>query len=95
MKWVKWTKWRVDGMAEHGQMPKADVDMNLRRFEAAASKFLKETDADHVLYGLKYFNESGELEEVNFYLIPMTEEEFEEKVARLTGVQVYALHAKR
>lgn len=51
-----------------------DKGDNLQRFEVEAQKLLAETGADHVLYGRKLYDEGGELEELRFYLMPMTDE---------------------
>lgn len=45
-----------------------------------------------VLYGRKLYDEGGDLEELRFYLMPMTDEEFEKEVVPLNGQQVYAVH---
>lgn len=95
MKWVKWTHWTKEGCVEFGQMPMENVQKNLQTFETEARKILKETGADHVLYGVKLLGDDYEVEEVKFYLEPMTDEEFEKKVASIPGVQVYAVHAMR
>ena len=81
--WVRWSHWTDQGMVEHE---------NLQRFAVEAWKLLAETDADHVLYGRKLYGEGGELEELRFYLMPMTDEEFEKEVVPLKGQQVYAVH---
>ena len=53
---------------------------------------MDETGADHVVYGMKIY-EDGHLKEARFYLQPMSEEEFD-RVASLSGVIVYALHKR-
>ena len=70
-----------------------DIQLNLQKFEQEAKKLLDETGADHVVYGMKIY-EDGHLKEARFYLQPMSEEEFD-RVASLSGVIVYALHKKR
>lgn len=93
--WVRWSQWTAGGMVDFGQMPKRDISQQLRRFEKEAAKLLKKTGADHVLYGVKSYGDGGELEEVRFYLEPMTDERFEKDVASKTGFVVYAVHARR
>ncbi len=95
MSWVRWSNWSSCGMTQVGQMPARDVDLHIREFGKEAAKLLKETGADHVLYAVKSYGENDELEEVKFYQQPMTDAEFEEKVANIPGVIVYAHHAKR
>ena len=68
-----------------------DIQLNLQKFEQEAKKLLEETGADHVVYGMKIY-EDGHLKEARFYLQPM-KEEFE-RVAKLRGVVVYALHKR-
>lgn len=94
-KWVSWSQWaNGKGMVDYGQMPICDIGKNLRRFEQKAAKLLKESGADHVVYGLKIYNENGELDNVKFYLHPISDEEFQRDVATLTGCTVYALHKR-
>ena len=90
--WVQWSHWTDQGMVEFGQMPRKKMQENLQRFEVEARKLLAETGADHVLYGRKLYDDDGELDELRFYLFPMTDEEFEKEVVPLNGQQVYAVH---
>lgn len=90
--WVRWSQWADGGMIGMGQMPRSSVGFNIREFEEEAKKLLKKTGADHVVYAIKHFDDGGDLEEVRFYQQPMDEEEFERTVAKMPGVQVYALH---
>lgn len=96
MSWVRWSNWTPAGCVQVGQMPVREVDSHIRRFGEEAAKLLKETGADHVLYAIKDYGEYGcWLEEVKFYQLPMTDAEFEEKVASIPGVTVYAHHARK
>ncbi len=89
---VRWSCWPEVGPVEHGEMPRKDMKKTLQKFEVEARKVLTETGADHVVYGRKLYNEGGELEEIRFYLSPMTDAEFEERVVHLKNQQVYAVH---
>ena len=89
---VRWSYWPKVGPVEHGKMPRKKMQENLQRFEVEARKLLAETGADHVLYGRKLYDDDGELDELRFYLFPMTDEEFEKEVVPLNGQQVYAVH---
>lgn len=91
-KWVRWTQWSVCGLVGVGQMPLNQVQPNLQRFERMARRLLAEKNADHVLYGVKNYDDNGELEEIKFYLEPMDDERFERDVASIPGVTVYAVH---
>lgn len=93
MKWIHWTQWTGTGYA-CGQLLLKNLDREIQKFEAKASSVLKKTGADHVLYAVKHY-EADELDRVSFYMMPMTDAEYEEKVAKLDGVRVYALHARR
>lgn len=94
MSWVRWSQWDAGGIVGVGQMPVKDIQKNLQAFEKKAKEILDESRAAHVVYGVKEYNEDGTLNEVRFYLRPMDEQEFE-RVANISGVQVYALHALR
>ena len=89
---VRWSCWPKVGPVEHGKMPRNKMQENLHRYESEARKLLAETGADHVVYGRKLYTEDGELEELRFYLMPMTDEEFEKEVVPLKSQQVYAVH---
>ena len=95
MRWIRWTQWGKDGMIGVGQMPMNEVNENLVRFSKKAHEVLEKTGADHVVYGLKLYDSSGELESVKFYMVPMDDEQFQKDVATLKGVTVYAVHAIR
>lgn len=92
LRWVRWSHWDAGGMVGRGQMPLRQVQEDLQRFEREARKLLVETGADHVLYGVKHYDDAGELEEVRFYLQPMDDERFDRDVASAKGVTVYAVH---
>ena len=92
---VRWRHWAENGLVAFGQMPIRDIGWELQRFEAEALKILKETGADHVLYGVKEYDSDGELDTVRFYLEPMSEEEFEDCVVKNSaGMTVYAVHKR-
>ena len=93
-RWIRWSQWEAAGMINFGQMPMEAIDKNLQAFENAAKEVLEKTGADHVLYGVKRYNEDGDLEEVRFYLLAMTDEEFEKDVASKSGITVYALRRR-
>ena len=90
--WVQWQQWTASGLVGFGRMPVKDVGQNLRKFEQEAGKIMRETGAAHVLYGVKLYDDDGDLQEVKFYLEPMDDARFEKDVASKTGVVVYALH---
>jgi hypothetical protein len=82
-------------MVAFGQMPLRDVGRELQKFEAEAIKILKETGVDHVLYGVKEYDGDGDLDTVRFYLEPMSEQEFEDRVVKNSaGMTVYAVHKR-
>nr|WP_295279979.1 hypothetical protein [uncultured Blautia sp.] len=56
-----------------------------------AAKLLRETGAQHVLYGCKIY--SGDtLVAVQLYMIPMDDAEFERVTGKANQVIVYAIH---
>lgn len=92
--WVNWLQWGHGRLINYGQMRKDEVAGVLREFEATAAKVMEKTGADHVLYGVKSFDENGDISKVSFYMEPMTDEQFE-KDTRLSNCIIYALHARR
>ena len=92
MRWIKWFQYGNEGLINFGQMPITDITKHLNRLEGQASKVLKETNSDHVVYGLKIYDENGSLECIKFYMIAMFDEEFQKNVATLKNCIVYALH---
>lgn len=95
LKWVPWVQWSGGRVVGAGKMTLKQVQENLKRFERKAREILAETEADHVLYGVKRYGDDGELEKVSFYLEPMDEERFGRDVASIPGVTVYAVHRMR
>lgn len=93
-RWVKWQHFNQDGYVGKDYMLKSDVSAKIKEFEKIAANLLIETEADHVLYAIKYFDEYSNLDEVKFYELPMSDDEFEYPVARQVRVQVFALHRK-
>lgn len=92
MKWVRWSHWADQGMTEFGQGPLNKLEESIQEFEREARKVMDETGADHVVYAVKYYDDDGELDEIRFYMIPMSDEEFQKDVAGKPGIRVYALH---
>ena len=95
MEWIRWSRWDSNGRIERGQMRWQDIQLNFQKFEQEAKKLLDETGADHVVYGMKIY-EDGHLKEVRFYPVELLfahrlKVEFD-RVASLSGVIVYALH---
>ena len=90
--WIRWSQWSDAGMVDFGQMPTRDVAKYLRKFAEKAREILKESDADHVVYGFLQYGESKDFREVKFYLQPMDDERFQKDVATLSSGVVYAVH---
>lgn len=90
--WVKWYQYGENGMIDFGQMPRKKIQESLSKFISEAGKVLSSTKADHVVYGLKIYNEEGVVECVKFYMLAMTDDEFQKDVASLKNCTVYALH---
>lgn len=89
-KCVRWTQWN-NGCIGHGTMPVKSISSEMVKFGCHAKQVLDETGADHVLYGIVEY-EDDEPSSVKFYMLPMSEEEYESKVVGLRKCIVYALH---
>ena len=94
-RWVKWKHFDQKGYVGKDYMLKSDVSAKIKEFEKKAANLLIETGADHVLYAIKYFDEYSNLDEVKFYELPMSDDEYEYQVARQVRVQVFALHRRK
>ena len=92
--WVKWYQYGENGLIDFGQMPLENVADELRKFEKQALETLKETGADHVVYGLKVYGEDGYTDCVKFYMKPMSNDDFYNDVATLKNCIVYAVHKR-
>lgn len=94
MAMVRWVAYGRYGRVGGGRMPASQVLPGIQKAEKKASKVLKETGADHVLYGMKIYDEENRLQIVHFYMWPMQEEEFDKLATRSRGALVYALHRR-
>lgn len=92
--WIPWSFWPKVGEVERGRAPYQKVMDLLRQYETEAKKLLDTSGAEHVLYGRKLYNEEGDLKEVRFYLLPMSDERFERDVVPLANQIIYALHSR-
>lgn len=75
-------------------MTLSEAEKELLKFELAAKKLLDETGADHVVYGIKKYDDEGEIVDIRFYLEPMNDFRFQTDVAVMQNVRVYALHKR-
>ena len=83
----------LHGVEIQGEMETVEVNDWIRFFERSAAGMLKRTNADHILYAVKRYD--GDRKEVSFYQFPMTDREYDENVANVPGVLVYALHSRK
>lgn len=90
--WVRWSQWTEQGMVGAGTMRKREMQEQLQRFEVKAREVLAETGSDHVLYGIKFYDKNDEVVDLHFYMMPLSDDEFEKEVVPLKGQQVYAIH---
>ena len=80
------------GCIRRGKMSLPEVQKELLWFERQAAKEMKETGADHVLYGTKIYDNDNRLVTVQFCVQPMTDEEFYRLTGKARNVMIYALH---
>lgn len=73
----------------------ADIPKILQSFEREAAALMKETGADHVLYGCKIYDADDSLVAVQLYNEPMDDETFDRVTGKAGGVLIYALHNRR
>lgn len=95
VKEIPWVRYDKTGkISAAGRMRRKDVLQELQRNELIACELMKDTNAAHVLYGLKIYNRNDELERVQFYEWAMDEEDFQRCVTRCRNGIVYALHRR-
>ena len=86
---------RINGYVTRGTCSMAQIISTLRKLERLAKATLDNSDEEirHVVYAVRYMpGEYQEEVEYRFYMQPMTEEIFEQRVVGLQNVRVYALH---
>ncbi len=92
---VPWVRYDVNGkIVESGRMLKKDILPSLQKNELIAHNMLLESNADHVLYGLKIYDRNDELEIVQFYNWLMDEEKFQRCATKCRNGIIYALHRR-
>ena len=85
--WVQYEQWNADGFVREGVLPVRDIQKYLREFELAAKKLIDETDADHVVYAWKKYNEHGELCKICFYEgTVLDDEKFYDRTDKLPAI---------
>lgn len=94
MTFVKWTQWDRNGLVTYGTIHVKDIGSKLRDFEIEAKKVLADTGADHVLYAVKFYDKDDNLVNIHFHMYPMTDREYDARVASMRNVVVYALHRR-
>lgn len=92
---VTWTMRDTTGCIQRGEMPVSQIQKELLWFDRQAVKKMKETGADHVLYGTKIYDNNDRLVTVQFCMQPMTDEEFYRLTGKARNVMIYALHNHR
>lgn len=94
-KTIRWSMKDLAGCVQRGQMPLSQLPGILRDFENSAAETLRRTGADHVLYAVKIYNTEDELTAVQFYMNPMSDEEFSKVAGKGRGTMIYALHSRK
>lgn len=89
---ISWSIRDTVGCIRRGQMPLSQIPKVLQSFEKDAAKEMKKTGADHVLYAVKIYGVDGQLATVQFYMNPMSDEEFYKITGKVRGAIIYALH---
>lgn len=104
--YTAYTDSRFVTMFEHTNsrylFPKAiernQVDGYLREMEALAKAELDKTGADHVVYGIKHYNQDGTFVKFDVYLQPLNDGDFysrTEAIQKDGDCRIYALHKRK
>ena len=93
-KYVKWIL--LDQYTTgHGKMPIENIPQCLEDFKTAAIKYQTATDADHVIYAAKQFDNNGELVNMRFYKhLALDDKTFNKRIEACKNYQVYAIHKR-
>lgn len=83
-------KWWVPETGERGEMPKKNMQNCIREWGLKAKEVLEETGAEHVVYATKLLDKDGDVEEIRFYIKPMSDDELDQ--ASFLYDHIYALH---
>ena len=89
-KMINWSMKDTNGCVQRGQMFLSQLPKILLSFENSAAETLRRTGADHVLYAVKIYNTADELTAVQFYMNPMSDEEFSKVAGKGRGTMIYA-----
>ena len=91
-KYVKWTL-SDQYTTGHGEMLIENIPKCLEAFRVAAIKYQEETNADHVIYAAKQFNNNDELINMRFYQnLALDDKTFNKRIEACKNYQVYAIH---
>lgn len=95
---IRWTLWEGATATRSGKDTLDIINGYLGALEKKAAEVLKQTGADHVVYGIKHYRDDGKGGEkvyyFNLYMRPMMDKDFEEKVVPMKDVYIYALHKR-
>lgn len=94
-KMINWSMKDTNGCVQRGQMFLSQLPKILLSFENSAAETLRRTGADHVLYAVKIYNTADELTAAQFYMNPMSDEEFSKVAGKGRGTMIYALHSRK
>lgn len=95
LKDIPWVRYdRTGRISASGRMSRKDILPALQMNELAARDLMERTNAEHVLYGLKIYNQYDELEAVQFYEWALDEERFQKCATKCRNGIVYALHRR-
>lgn len=86
---------RIGGYVTRGHCGMDEITSTLRTLERMAKATLDASDESirHIVYAVRYMpNEFRKEVEYRFYMQPMTDEVFEQRVVGLKDVRIYALH---
>lgn len=91
---VALTDWTRASVIDMGKMHIKNINEKLREYEKVAHKMLEETGADHVIYGVKYYDDNDRVEKVHLHMTPMDENTFCLRTEKLENALVYAVHKR-
>jgi hypothetical protein len=95
MKWVDYSNEKAGLEIERGECTVKSLLNHMHFLNAKAVELQKKENFDHVIYGGIIYKD-GEPEQANFYMLGVTEEDFEERTknfsAQYPDSRIFAVH---
>ena len=91
---IRWSRWNWStGCVDKGMMEEGEILPSMTRRAKEAVKILKESKAEHVVYGMTIYDGYKPVA-VHFFMWPMGQEQFDQVAKKCRCAMVYAIHRR-